>query len=65
MVVGVTDDQGLGAAQGFTLTVLSNSAPVIRSTATTVVNVGDSYQYDVVAVDPDNQRLTYALDADS
>eukprot|EP00210_Caulerpa_lentillifera_P009618 g9175.t1 len=62
VVVGVNDDQGLGAAQGFTLTVLNNNAPVIRSTANDVVNVGDTYQYDVVAVDPDNQSLTYRLD---
>ncbi|MBE9098367.1 putative Ig domain-containing protein [Vacuolonema iberomarrocanum] len=65
VVVNVTDDQGLGAAQGFTLTVLENSAPVIRSTAKEVAQLGEIYQYDVVAIDPDNQALTYRLDADS
>ncbi|MGB3401136.1 MAG: putative Ig domain-containing protein [Microcoleaceae cyanobacterium] len=65
IVIGVEDSQGLGTAQGFTLTVLDNSAPVIQSTPNEIARLGQPYQYDFTAFDPDNQSLSYSLDTDS
>jgi RHS repeat-associated protein len=65
IVVGVEDNGGLGTAQGFTLTVLENSAPVIQSTPNEIARLGQPYQYDFTAFDPDNQSLSYSLDTES
>lgn len=65
VVVGVVDEAGLGAAQGFTLTARANQAPTIRSTPTLTAVPGARYAYDVQASDPEGGVLGYALDAAS
>jgi large repetitive protein len=60
--ITVTDAGGAVAAQGYTLTGKQNHAPVINSTPKTQVTIGNTYRYDVVATDADNDALTYALD---
>ncbi|MGF1676745.1 MAG: Ig-like domain-containing protein, partial [Rivularia sp. (in: cyanobacteria)] len=62
IAVGAVDGQGLGAAQGFTLTARANNAPVIQSTPGNIVNAGSIYAYDVKAVDVDGDVLNYTLD---
>ena len=62
IAVGAVDSQGLGAAQGFTLTARANNAPVIQSTPGNIVNAGSTYAYDVRAVDVDGDVLSYTLD---
>ncbi|BAS59966.1 YD repeat protein (plasmid) [Leptolyngbya boryana NIES-2135] len=62
IVVGAVDRLGLGAAQGFTLTVRTNQAPVIESIAPTEATLGKTYRYDVIARDQDGDALKYALD---
>jgi large repetitive protein len=62
IVVGASDGT-LGAAQGFTLTVLENRDPVLGSTApAATAQPGVLYRYDVTATDPEGQALTYKLD---
>jgi hypothetical protein len=63
--VTVTDAGGLVAVQGYTLTARENQVPVIGSVPKTQVTVGNTYRYDVQAVDSDGDLLTYSLDADS
>jgi RHS repeat-associated protein len=53
---------GAVAVQEYTLTGNQNHAPVINSTPITQVTIGNTYRYDVVATDSDNDALTYALD---
>ena len=65
VVVGAEDSRGLGAAQGFTLTVRDNHVAVVRSTPVERAIAGSLYRYDVVAQDPDGDRLSYSLDAGS
>jgi RHS repeat-associated protein len=62
VIVSVTDADGFGVAQGFTLTTRANAAPTISSTSPTRVLVGGTYRYDVVARDLDGDALTYKLD---
>jgi YD repeat-containing protein len=62
VVVSVTDAEGLGVAQGFTLVTKANTVPTISSTSPTRVLVGGTYRYDVVARDLDGDALTYKLD---
>jgi len=63
VVVGVTDG-ALGAAQGFTLTVQEDLAPVFDPTVVPPAEaVPDQlYRYDVQAFDPNGGPLTYRLD---
>jgi large repetitive protein len=61
--VGAVDSTGAGVAQRFTLQVIVNRLPVIRSTPATTVIVGETYQYDVQAIDPDGGALSYRLDS--
>ncbi|MCC5619596.1 putative Ig domain-containing protein [Nostoc sp. CHAB 5836] len=65
VVVGAVDAAGLGAAQGFTLTARVNNAPVIQSNPKLTATPGSTYSYDVIASDPDGDRLTYSLDQPS
>jgi RHS repeat-associated protein len=65
VVVEVLDTGGIGIAQAFTLTAKANGAPVIRSIPGTNATPGIEYRYDLVARDPDGDRLTYGLDAAS
>ncbi|MBE9010916.1 hypothetical protein IQ250_11925 [Pseudanabaenaceae cyanobacterium LEGE 13415] len=62
IVVGAVDRQGLGSAQGFTLTVRENHAPVIESVAPSQATLGTTYRYDVTARDQDGDALRYMLD---
>jgi YD repeat-containing protein len=60
--ITATDTSGAVAVQEYTLTGNQNHAPVINSTPITQVTIGNTYRYDVVATDSDNDALTYALD---
>jgi Putative Ig domain len=60
--ITATDISGAVAAQGYTLTGKQNQPPVINSTPKTQVTIGNTYRYDVIAKDPDNDALTYSLD---
>ncbi len=62
VVVGVVDAGGLGAAQGFNLTARVNNAPVIRSAPMLTATPGSAYSYDIIASDPDGDRLVYSLE---
>jgi RHS repeat-associated protein len=62
--VGVEDGHGNGVFQSFTIVIQStarNLPPVITSTPSFVASVGQPYQYAVVATDPENEALRYAL----
>ncbi len=66
IVVGVRDEAGLGAAQGYVLTAAVNQLPQISSVNPPLeATPGVLYRYDVRATDPDGGQLTYSLDADS
>jgi hypothetical protein len=56
------DPNGAVAAQSYTLTGKQNHAPLINSVPTTQVTIGNTYHYDVVATDADNDALTCAID---
>jgi YD repeat-containing protein len=62
ITIAATDTRGAVAVQEYTLTGNQNHAPVINSTPITQVTIGNTYRYDVVATDSDNDALTYALD---
>ncbi|MEM9804842.1 MAG: putative Ig domain-containing protein [Cyanobacteria bacterium P01_D01_bin.56] len=63
----VSDDKGGTATQTFAITVveaISNRAPEIISTPITTIDVTQNvvtYQYDVIATDPDGDTLIYSL----
>jgi RHS repeat-associated protein len=64
--VTVTTAEGQSASQDFTVAVMAAAQPppeppVITSTAPLTVTVGALYQYQVMATDPQNETLTYAL----
>jgi RHS repeat-associated protein len=60
--VAVADGLGGVATQDFTIAVKPpNSPPVIKSSPITTVTAGAAYAYDVTAVNPDGDRLTYTL----
>ncbi|RLB64307.1 MAG: hypothetical protein DRH04_11600, partial [Deltaproteobacteria bacterium] len=61
--ITATDQDQLSVQSNvFTLSVLNvNDKPVITSTPITEVNVGESYTYQVEAVDGDQDILTYSL----
>ena len=64
--VRVEDNQGGWALQTFGVTVSlsgDNRAPAITSTPVTTVAVGAPYAYAVVALDPDDDPVTYSLEA--
>jgi|GEM_PF-6146186 len=67
VVVRATDTGGLFDDQSYILTVMfdpnTNHAPYITSTAKTTANDNELYTYDVDAVDPDGDALTYSLSA--
>ena len=69
VTVRATDgrDATLFNQQPFTLTVTdcSNMGPRIVSTPVTVAYDGQLYQYDVEAIDPEGDSITYTLDAAS
>jgi large repetitive protein len=60
----VTDAQGAVATQTYNLVVGTtpiNQAPSITSTPKFTADINTKYQYQIVATDPENQQLTYAL----
>ncbi|MGB0560174.1 MAG: Ig-like domain-containing protein, partial [Spirulinaceae cyanobacterium] len=60
IVVAAADDEH-GAVQGFTVTVLENQAPILNSQAPDTAAVGQEYVYDLKAIDPEGQELTYTI----
>ena len=64
MAVEVDDGQGGTATQTYTVVVsntASNLPPVITSTPAFVATVGQAYQYQVTATDPEGAALSYLL----
>lgn len=61
VTVAVQDPAGAIGRQTFTLTAADNATPVINSTAPTTTTAGLTYRYDVKAVDPDGDTLSYSL----
>ena len=64
VTVAVSDGRGGTATQSFVIQVglvLGNHAPVIVSDPITSATIGDTYTYDVDALDPDDDLLTYSL----
>lgn len=64
VAVTVSDGRGGFASQAFDLPVvalLSNNSPVIISQPVTSIVPGETYSYDVDAIDPDANSLTYSL----
>ncbi|MFQ6040588.1 MAG: putative Ig domain-containing protein [Candidatus Poribacteria bacterium] len=63
VTVQVSDVSGATDSQSFTITVVGveNNPPVITSTPITTGTVGVLYEYDVEAVDPDDDPLTFSL----
>ena len=65
--VSVADDHGGSVGQGFDLHVVlvktkeTNQSPQIISTPPLVIRVGESYRYDVEAVDQDRDALLWTL----
>ena len=62
ITVVASDPQGARGSQSWTLLAAENRPPEIRSLPPTAVFSGKPYRYDVHAVDPDGDRLVYALD---
>ncbi|MBF7073465.1 putative Ig domain-containing protein [Glaciecola sp. MH2013] len=62
VVLRVTDAAGLFDEKSFTVNVQnSGDAPTISSEPGRFATVGESFQYQVVATDPDNSPLSYSL----
>jgi RHS repeat-associated protein len=62
VAVAVADGLGGAAVQDFTINVqATNDPPVIKSSPITTATAGAPYEYDVTAVDPDGDALTYTL----
>ncbi|MCL1478996.1 MULTISPECIES: putative Ig domain-containing protein [unclassified Marinobacter] len=62
VAVDVSDPQGATTRQAFTLDVTTDNAPPsITSRPGSGALVGETYSYQLVATDPENEALTYAL----
>lgn len=65
VTVQVSDGRGGIASQSYTINVASppgvNRAPRITSTPVTSGTIGQAYQYDVEAADPDNDAVVFSL----
>ena len=59
--VAAVDSQGLSGGQGFYLNVRDNSAPVIVSAPNTELFEGQTFRYNLRAIDPDGDHLSYQL----
>ncbi len=57
----VNDGRGGEATQSFIITVRDNHPPVITSSPVLITNVGEHYNYNAIATDPDNDILSYEL----
>jgi YD repeat-containing protein len=65
VTVGAVDAGGLGVAQVFTLTAKANRPPLIQSAPSLSATPRQEYRYDLIARDPDGDRLSYSLDTAS
>jgi hypothetical protein len=66
VTLAVADGRGGAATQAYTIQVgqaPGNHPPVIVSQAVTTAQFGQSYAYEVKAIDPDNDPVKYSLDA--
>jgi hypothetical protein len=62
VAIDVSDPQGATTRQAFVLEVTTDNAPPsITSSPSSVALVGETYSYQLVATDPENEALTYAL----
>ncbi len=61
VTVRVEDGRGGFDEQSFTIAVIGNRPPRIVSPPVTKAFLGQDYTYDVEAIDPDNDPLTYLL----
>jgi hypothetical protein len=61
VTVRADDDRGGYDTQSFVIQIQPNRPPVIVSEPVTTISAGRQYIYDVDAVDPDNDELTYSL----
>ncbi|MDB9518158.1 putative Ig domain-containing protein, partial [Roseofilum reptotaenium CS-1145] len=59
--VAAVDSQGLRGGQGFYLNVRNNSAPVILSAPNTELFESQTFRYNLRAIDPDGDNLSYQL----
>lgn len=62
--ISVSDGQGGTVTQSFTLGVVAsakNDAPTITSVPTSAVALGRTYRYQVAAIDPNGDPLTFSL----
>jgi subtilase family serine protease len=60
VIVRAVDPFGLDDVQSFTLSVLPpNELPTVTSDPVTFASVNQSYQYDIIATDPEGGVLTY------
>jgi RHS repeat-associated protein len=60
----VNDGKGGEVAQTYTLNIVessTNQAPLITSTPETNITLGETYEYQVEATDPNNDPLSYSL----
>ncbi|MDR3665124.1 MAG: proprotein convertase P-domain-containing protein, partial [Mycobacterium sp.] len=62
VTVVADDGHGNEAYQSFTIEVTEDQGPTISSTPVTSVTAGGTYEYDVVASDPDGDLLQYQVD---
>nr|HMP17478.1 putative Ig domain-containing protein [Gemmatales bacterium] len=61
VTVGARDASGIYGQQTYRVSVIENQVPVISSTPVTNATSGTAYYYDVAALDPDGDALTYSL----
>jgi large repetitive protein len=62
ITIAAIDASGAVAVQEYTLTGKQNHPSVINSTPITQMVIGNTYRYDVIAKDSDNDALIYSLD---
>ena len=61
VTVAATDEGGAQSTQSFTLNLDFNGSPTVISTPVISTLPGELYSYPVIAVDPENESLTYSL----
>lgn len=60
-ILSARDPSGASASQRFTVTARANAPPRITSAPVTSATPGNTYRYDVTALDADGDSLTYSL----
>lgn len=61
VTVAAQDSQGALGRQSFTVTAGANFAPIVTSTPTETTTVGQTYRYDLQAIDPDGDPIRFTL----